>query len=202
MTTSNVQTVTTFVTPEAVIRMSNIRVLPKERKAIITLGTKEKGKRKFTEVEVEASITSELYDYLTVLKDDKVKVAADNEKGFEFIKTGTRSTSFQKFLAKKGIPFAHGVLSTIVFESDNTSPDYLANPFRLVMFNDRAVLTLVNIPSKSRKEIVDISTGEVKTYYNQKYGSFADGTRVRAFIRPEKYRRLVVQSTKEVEVIQ
>lgn len=194
-------TIKTFVTPDVQVKLSNILVNPKERKATITLGTKAKGKRKFTEQQVEATITSELYNWLTRLTDNKVKVAADNEAGFEFIPTGERSTGFQKFLAKKGLEFKTGILQSLEFVSHNTSTEYQDNPFRIVMFDDRAVITLVNIPSKSRKEVVDINTGEIKTFYTQKYGKFADGTTTKAFINKDKYRRLVVQTTKEVEVI-
>ena len=196
-------TVSTFVTPEVQVRLSNISVNPKERKATITLGTKEKGKKKFTDEVVVVTITSELYNYLTLLRKDKIQVVADNEKGFQWIDTGTSSTSFQRFLAKKGIEYKSGILSTLVFEGDNNSTDYIENPFRLVRYaNGTAVLTLVNIPSKSKKESVDVSTGEIKTFYSNKIGTLADGSRVKAFIRPEKYRRLVIQSTKEVEVFQ
>lgn len=196
-------TVSTFVTPEVQVRLSNISVNPKERKATITLGTKEKGKKKFTDEVVVATITSELYNYLTLLRKDKIQVVADNEKGFQWIDTGTSSTSFQRFLAKKGIEYKSGILSTLVFEGNNNSTDYIENPFRLVRYaNGTAVLTLVNIPSKSKKETVDVSTGEIKTFYSNKIGTLADGSRVKAFIRPEKYRRLVIQSTKEVEVFQ
>ena len=195
-------TVSTFVTPAVIVRLSNIVVTPKERTATFTLETKTAKRKTFDKQIVTATITSELYNYLTLLKDDKVKVAANNQNGYEFIKTGTRSTSFQKFLAKKEIAYAPGVLATLVFESENESADYLSNPFRLVMYaNGNAVLTLVNLPSKSKKETVDPTTGEIKSFYSNKIGTLADGTRVKAFIRPEKYRRLVVQSTKEVEVI-
>lgn len=195
-------TVSTFVTPEVVVRLSNINVNPKERKVTFTLETKTEKRKTFDKQIVEASITSELYNYLTLLKDDKVKVAANNEKGYEYIKTGTKSTSFQKFLAKKEIAYKTGILSELVFESLNTSEDYLSNPFRLVRYsNGNSVLTLVNLPSKSKKDVVDIQTGEIKSFYSQKIGTLADGKRVKAFIMPAKYRRLVIQDTKEVEVI-
>lgn len=196
-------TVSTFVTPEVQVRLSNIVVNPKERKATFTLATKEKGKKKFTEEVVTATITSELYNYLTLLRKDKIQVVANNERGFKWIDAGTSSTSFQRFLTKKGIEYKSGVLSTLIFESANTSTDYIENPFRLVRYaNGTAVLTLVNLPSKSKKETVDVSTGEIKAFYSNKIGTLADGTRVKAFIRPEKYRRLVVQTTTEVEVYQ
>lgn len=195
-------TVSTFVTPEVVVRLSNINVNPKERKVTFTLETKTEKRKTFDKQIVEASITSELYNYLTLLKDDKVKVAANNEKGYEYIKTGTKSTSFQKFLAKKQIAYKTGILSELVFESLNTSEDYLSNPFRLVRYsNGNSVLTLVNLPSKSKKDVVDIATGEIKSFYSQKIGTLADGKRVKAFIMPAKYRRLVIQESKEVEVI-
>lgn len=75
-------TVSTFVTPEVQVRLSNIVVNPKERKVSLTLSTKEKGKRKFTDEQVEATITSELYNWLTLLKDDSLRVIANNERGY------------------------------------------------------------------------------------------------------------------------
>ena len=196
-------TVSTFVTPEVQVRLSNIVVNPKERKVSLTLSTKEKGKRKFTDEQVEATITSELYNWLTLLKDDSLRVIANNERGYDFIKTGTRSTSFQRFLAKTNREFKAGILQTMVFECDNNSQSYPDNPFRLIRYaNGSNTLTLVNLPSKKVKEIVDISTGEVKSIFSDKIGTLADGKKVKAFVRPEKYRRLVIQQTKEVEVYQ
>jgi hypothetical protein len=196
-------TISTFVTPEVKVKLSNININPSERKVMLTLGTKEKGKKKFNDEVVEATITSELYNYLTLLRKDKIQVVADNERGFDWKDTGTSSTSFQRFLAKKGIEYKSGILPTLVFEGENTSTDYIENPFRLVRYaNGNAVLTLVNLPSKSKKETVDVSTGEVKSFYSNKIGTLADGTKVKAFVRPEKYRRLVIQTTKEVEVFQ
>ena len=196
-------TISTFVTPEVQVRLSNIVVNPSERKATFTLSIKEKGKKKFTEEVVTATITSELYNYLTLLRKDKIQVVVNNERGFDWIDAGTSSTSFQRFLIKKGIEYKSGILSTLVFEGANTSTDYMENPFRLVRYaNGNSVLTLVNLPSKSKKETVDVSTGEIKTFYSNKIGTLADGKIVKAFIRPERYRRLVIQTTKEVEVYQ
>lgn len=194
-----------FVTPEVQVQLSNITINPKQRKATLTLGTKAKGKRKFNENIVEVSITSELYNWFCKLTDNKVKVAANvteqNPDGFQFIKTGSKSTGFQKFLQKIGKEFTPGILKSMVFTSTNTSTNYQENPFRIVMFEDRAIMTLVNIPSKKRTDVVDITTGEIKSFYSQKYGKFADGTTTKAFVRPEKYRRLVVKTQQEVEVI-
>ena len=196
-------TVSTFVTIDAVIRMSNINIDFKQRKGSMVLGIKEAGKRKFSEENVNFTITSELYDYLVLLRDNKVKVAADNERGYDFIKTGTKSTSFQKFLAKIDKEFKPGILQELVFETNNTSDDYCSCPFRLVKYAEgNAVLTLVNLVSKSKKDIIDPSTGEVKTFYSQKYGTLNDGTRVKAFVRPEKYRRFIQQTISEVEVVE
>ena len=195
-------TVSTFVTPEVLVKFSNISVNMKERKISLEVATKTPKRKTYDKELVEATMTAELYNYLTMLRDDKVKVAADNEQGYQFINTGTKSTSFQRFLAKKEVQYKPGILQELVFETDNTSSDYLDNPFRLVKYsNGNAVLTLVNLPSKSKKETADPTTGEVKAFYSTKIGTLADGKRVKAFIRPEKYRRLVLQSTKEVEVM-
>ena len=195
--------VTTYATPEVKVQLSNIVIDPKKRTATFTLGTKAKGKRKFDLEQVEANINHRLYNYFTQLREEKIKVVADNEKGFEYVGTGVKSTSFQRFLAKKGIEFKSGILKSLVFECDNKSPEYLDNPFRVVMYdNGKVALTLVNLPSKSVRETVDVNTGEIKSFYSTKVGTLADGKQVQAFIRPEKYRRLVIQYITEREVYQ
>lgn len=195
--------VLSFVTPEAKVRFSNVTINPEERTASFTLSTKAKRARKWTEEQITSTITAELYNYLTLMRDDQVKVPANNERGYDLIKTGTKSTSFMRYLKRREMEFASGVLKSMVFECDNTSEDYYSNPFRLVRYVEgNSVLTLVNVQSKSRKETVDVETGEVSVKYATRYGQLKDGTTVKAFIMPKNYRRLVVQENKEVEVFE
>jgi hypothetical protein len=191
--------IVTYNTPEAVVKISNISLNPKDRKATLVLATKEKGKRKFIEEEIIVSLTAEVYHWFTQLKDDVVKEVADNPQGFVYTKTGTKSTTFQRYLKRLGIEFAPGVLQTMSFESDNKSESYADNPFRIIRYtNGSNSITLVNVPSKKTVEKVDLSTGEVKSSYYQKYGKLNNGQNVKAFIMPKMYRRLVIQTTRVI----
>jgi hypothetical protein len=191
--------IVTYNTPEAVVRISNISLNPKDRKATLVLATKEKGKRKFIEEEIIVSLTAEVYHWFTQLKDDVVKEVADNPQGFVYTKTGTKSTTFQRYLKKLDMEFVPGILQTMSFESDNKSESYADNPFRIIRYtNGSNSITLVNVPSKKTVEKVDLSTGEVKPSYYQKYGKLNNGQSVKAFIMPKMYRRLVVQTTKVI----
>lgn len=194
--------ITEFSTPDVMVRLTGLTINPKERKATFTLSTKAPRARKWTDEVVTSTITAELYNYLALMRDDQVKVAANNERGFDFVKTGTRSTSFMRYLKKREIEFTSGILSTLVFECNNTSDVYIDNPFRLVRYAEgNSVLTLVNVQSKSRKEIIDVETGDITTTYSTRYGQLKNGQVVKAFIMPNNYRRLVVQTTREVEVM-
>jgi hypothetical protein len=191
--------IVTYNTPEAVVRISNISLNPKDRKATLVLATKEKGKRKFIEEEIIVSLTAEVYHWFTQLKDDVVKEVADNPQGFVYTKTGTKSTTFQRYLKKLDMEFVPGILQTMSFESDNKSESYADNPFRIIRYtNGSNSITLVNVPSKKTVEKVDLSTGEVKPSYYQKYGKLNNGQSVKAFIMPKMYRRLVVQTTRVI----
>lgn len=188
--------VTTYETPEVTVLLSNLEIDLKSKKFSLDLGTKTKRQKKFRLEKVSGNITNELYSYLTRMTDVKVPVKDGEE--VKWIKTGRQATLFQKFLAKKGVDFYPGILKDMTFECSNTSDKYAENPFRLVMLGENNVLTLVNIPSKSKTTVLN-QDGTTSTYYKVKKGTF-NGKTMRAFIRPDRYRRLVIKTTKEVEV--
>lgn len=195
--------INTFKTLEGIVQFSNMDYDPKTRKMDLTVGIKKPNQRKFREQNLKnVIVTKELHEWFVVMTDDTIKVKADNERGFEYVKTGSKSTRFQKYLRKLDIEFQPGILKRLKITSSNTSDKYLENPFRLAMLRDNNILTLVNVPSKKRTEHVDLETGEITPSYKQKVGQLSSGTHVKAFIRPEKYRRLVVATIKEVEVYQ
>lgn len=203
MATTAKQTVkvTEYATPNVDVRIARMSLNLKDKKATFFLSTREPGKKKWSaEKEVSAFMTKELIFWFTEYLDDKVKVVADNERGCEWIKTGKKSTGFQRFLAHKDIPFQPGILSEIVFECHNNSEDRSLNPFRVFIGKENATITLVNVPSKKRVEKIDPETGEVSVSYHQRYGKLASGVIVKSFYKKEAYRRLIIQQEKEVEV--
>lgn len=188
--------ITSFQTPEATVQFSNIKLDHKKKTFSLTLGTKKNGQRKFREEEVNGTLTSELYNFFTRMT--AVKIPVQKEEGIEWIRTGQMATAFQKYLNKREIQFTPGILSTMKFECDNTSPERIKNPFRLVMLGEKNILTLVNVPSKKATTTLN-ADGTTSTYYKVKRGMI-DNKPVKAFIRPEKYRRLIRKVTEQVEV--
>ena len=188
----------TFVTPEAQIQFSNIVVDNVKKRFTLTLGIKEKGKRKFAEQPVEGTLTSELNDWFSKATPDKVQVKADNERGYDWLPTGTTSTAFQRYCKHNGIETS---LDQITFTAENTSTDRNANPFRLVLLAERHILTLVNVAKRKRSESINPNSGEVSITYSVRYGKIA-GRTVKAFIKPSDYRRLVIQATRTVELVE
>lgn len=199
MTTS----ITTFKTPEVTVRFSNMEIDALRKKFTMLVETKSAKQRKFVGKIVSGNITAELADYFSLLKDEKVKVPADNEQGYEFIPTGKKLTNFQKYLKKAGIEYYPNILKDLSFEAYNTSEDYKSNPFRLVVYaGGNSTLTLVNISSKVKISHVDTTTGEVSDKYYHRLFTDSNGNTRRSFVIPKNYRRLMVQEVKEVEVLQ
>lgn len=185
-----------FETPNALVNFSKITLDTNKRTFSLTLKTKEQGQRKFREEKIEGTITNELNDYFTLLKDVKVPVKTEDDKVI-WVPTGRKLTNFQRFLAKTDREISIKI-EDMVFECNNTSETYQDNPFRLVMLDQKNILTLVTTPSKSKKQVVQ-ADGTVKTFYRRKQGVY-QGKKVNAFISPKNYRRLIIQTEKEVEV--
>ena len=203
-TASNFVTVNQFTTPNMIINMSGLKINQKSFTFSMLLSMSANGVIYSEPITITGKVTVELMNWLTLVKDEKVQVKADNEKGFEWIKSGRRVTSFQRYLEKAGwgsIVDSPNSLEDLIFESDNLSDNYISNPFRLVTRLDgTATLTMVNIPSKKRIETVNEETGEHTVRYTTKYGKFADGKSVRAFIHPSKYRRYTFEEITQREV--
>lgn len=149
---------------------------------------------------VSGTVTHEVVDWLTTIKPIKVQVKADNEKGYEWVKTGREATTFQRFLSKIGFDVkTPDVLHDMVFESDNRSPEYTDNPFRLFLGKQRATLTMVNLPAKRKVSILNEETGEVTNRFSNKTYRYSDGTTVKCWIPKSEFRRLIVETEKAYE---
>ena len=101
-TASNFVTVNQFTTPNMIINMSGLKINQKAFTFSLMLSGSMNGVIYSEPVEITGKVTVELMNWLTLVKDEKVQVKADNEKGFEWIKSGRRVTSFQRYLEKAG----------------------------------------------------------------------------------------------------
>ena len=97
-TASNFVTVNQFTTPNMIINMSGLKINQKAFTFSLMLSGSMNGVIYSEPVEITGKVTVELMNWLTLVKDEKVQVKADNEKGFEWIKSGRRVTSFQRYL--------------------------------------------------------------------------------------------------------
>lgn len=184
--------------PDGIVAITNLMVDTNKKRFSCTLETMIKPKRKFSSEEVSGTITGELAEFFELMREDQVKVVANNEKGYEFIKTGTKSTSFQRWIVKaqrEPMP-----LHQMRFESANLSDDGKANPFKLVRLADgKNILSLVWVAAKKKTDIIDVNTGEIKSHFSKRY--YNDGENIRpAFVAPQFYRRLIVEDVKTVEL--
>lgn len=194
--------VKSFVTPDCNVVMENIRINAKNCTFTMELsyGTEDAGIEKLP---VSGTVTLDLIRWLTVVKPIKVQVKADNEKGYEWIKSGREATTFQRYLSKINFETAsqdHDVLHEMIFECHNRSESYAENPFRLFLGKDRATLTLVNLPSKKRITVRDEESGEITNRYSNKTYRYADGTVVKTWIPKSEFRRLILEMDIEREV--
>ena len=190
--------VKTMNRPNAKVRMSNIVIDIKTCKFSMTLGVKQGRQKLFREETISGKLNLEVKKWLTQMTPVKVQVPADNELGYEWIDSGNKLTGFQKFLNKQSIEFKPGILSTMVFESDNNSENYAENPFKIIRYADGNVsLTLVNIAPVRVIETADPTTGEVTTNYKQKFIKIGESYR-EAYISKKYFVRYMVQEIKEV----
>ena len=190
--------VKSFVAPEAKVTMSNIVINPDKYQFQMDLDiTYDNGS--LTSMYVTGSITRELHDWYCQMTPIKVQVKADNEKGYEWIKTGRECTRFEKFLKRCNLNFqTNDSLRELVFECRNDDPDYKENPFRLTMYENKNTLTLVNEPPKVRKATYDEHTGLVtERYFNKTF--IKDGVTIKSWVSKEYYKRLIMEVSKEYE---
>lgn len=194
--------VTTFENPVANIKMSNIVINPEKFTFSLTLGTKTKKQRNYHEEVVTGKISKELHDWLMKRFDERVQVKADNEQGYQWIKTGKKLTGFQAFLSKNNLEYKPGLLNKLVFESDNNSEEYAQNPFKIIQYLDgHATLTLVNVGVKKVVTEENPITGEVTQFFKQNFVKLGDRM-VPQFFSKKNFIRLKKQIMKEVEVFQ
>ena len=123
------------IIPTEEVQYSNLSVSLKNKTITLDVRTRKlNGKRWRKPQTITAKMTYELYGWLT----DK-RINLNNQK----------VTGFQKYLDNRGIEFTPGILSQMVFESDNLSEIYSENPFKLLCYDDGAYsITLVHIKSK------------------------------------------------------
>ena len=84
-TASNFVTVNQFTTPNMIINMSGLKINQKSFTFSLMLSGSMNGVIYSEPVEITGKVTVELMNWLTLVKDEKVQVKADNEKGFEWI---------------------------------------------------------------------------------------------------------------------
>lgn len=200
-------TVKLFVNPTVKVRVSNIKVDVKNYKFELLLETKTNRQKIWRQENISGSISKALRDWLLIATDEKIKVVADNERGYDFVPSGRKLTGFQKFLTKKGIEFTPGILSTLTFESDNNSDNYFDNPFKIMTFLDQEPkLTLVNVAPKKVIVESDPQTGKSSYYSKEQFIKMNDGSIKKAFFSNKYFIRLkteieqVVQNFKEHDV--
>ena len=159
-----------------------------------------KGKRKVNYAPVAGTITPELKDWLTKVFAEKVTVMNGDKK--EMRETGKNTTGFEIFLSRIETEFKPGILSTLAFHSDNDSEDYYANPFKLIVLNDKAILTLVNVAPKQKEMKFNPETGRTDIHYSQRYFKVGDDQYRKSYVPKKNYCRLVLQQDKVMEVAQ
>lgn len=191
-------TVKFFDKPQSVVSISNIVVDIAKFKFSLSLAYTLKGKRKAILQDVQGNITPELREWLCVSHPDKIKVIENDITSW--VPTGTSSTGFQRFLARTGREFKPGILKELVFTSQNNSDSYEENPFKLILLEDKAILSLVNVSSKRKEEFVDPNTGEVTTRYSQKYFKTTENQYRKSFVTKAYFLRLIIQTSKSVVV--
>lgn len=198
-------TIRVYEKPQVVVRISQVVVNTTTRDFTLILETKSLDKRvkKFNAQQVSGKIKSDIKDFLTLMLDDKIKTVANNQAGFEWTKTGTKSTRFQRWCKVHGYTCTSGCLRTMVFECENNSPESGANPFKLVMNADGTnILSLVRTHASVKTSTVDPETGEIKDNYTTSYYRHEDGTWRKSFVAPKFYLRLIRSVEQEVEVYQ
>ena len=191
-----------YAKPQVVVRISNLVVDAKTREFSLTLGTKSLDKRvkKFEERLIKGKMKKDVIDFFYLKIPDKIKTVADNEKGYEWTPTGTSSTKFQRWCLRNETNLTS--LVDFVFEDDNCANTTSKNPFKLVMNADGVnILSLVYTHSATKVQHVDPNTGEIlEPTYTKKYVNY-QGVWQPAFVAPQFYCRLIVATTKEVELV-
>lgn len=192
-------TIKNFVRPEGQVFFGDIVIDNSYCKFSLNYAILAKRKRKLYFQKIEGVITPELREWLTIIFDKKIKVT--QEDGTVVYKnTGEQTTGFQLYLERRGIAFTPGILSTMTFSGETNSEDYYANPFKLIILNDKAVLSLVNVAPKKKSQTHNPATGKVETHYSQRYFQVEGGGYRKSYVPKKNYCRLVIQQDITVPV--
>ena len=130
----------------------------KTRMAIIRLGYRPKGNVHWKEGFYQVRLTKHLVNWFCYPKTD---YDADRKP------TGTVSTGYQRFMIKNGLDYGKP-LNAHTFSSENHSPEYAENPFRISGYlpDGQATLALVNMPNLRKNVRHDpMNPGNPEVYY-------------------------------------
>ncbi len=190
-------TVKNFERPEGQVHFSAVNIDTAKCTFSLNYAFVAKGKRKIIFVPVKGTITPELKEWLTKVFPEKVNVVIDGNTVSR--ETGVNTTGFQIFLKRIEKQFVPGILSTLTFTGDNNSEDYYTNPFKLIILNDKSVLSLVNIAPKEKKMQFNPESGKTEIHYKQRYFKVGNDFR-RSYVPKKNYCRLIIQQDKIVEI--
>lgn len=155
--------------PYASVRISEIRIDVRNRRFELLLSGKTMPKSRWLKPKkVSGYLSTRLYNWLTKFR---VRKHYDSSVGKYVVSLPkTEVTGFQLYLEKINMEFVPGILSKLVFESDNTSDNYYEHPFRLSYYSDtdNYVLSLVNEVPKKQVRTLDPETGKTIITYVDK----------------------------------
>lgn len=193
------RTIEYFEKPNCRIQLRNIVIKKEDYTFSLELGTKTSRQKKFRYQTITGKVHNELMEWFTKLVDEKIPVKQDDDS-IAYIPTGNKLTLFNIYLNKRGIEYKPKMLSTMVFECENTSDSYEDCPLKVVVHKNGATLTKVNTPAKKLVQYVNPDTGEIKTSYVVPTYIDKNGNRRRSFVSKDYYLRYLYITTKEVEV--
>lgn len=196
----NTTTVKNFERPEGQVFFSEVAIDTAKCTFSMKYAFVPKGKRKVNYAPVVGTITPELKEWLTKVFPEKVTVMNGDQK--EMRETGVNTTGFQIFLKRINKQFAPGILRTLEFHSDNHSEDYYLNPFKLIVLNDKSVLSLVNVAPKKKESSFNPETGKTDIHYSQRYFKVGEDQYRKSYVPKKNYCRLILQQDKVMEVAQ
>jgi hypothetical protein len=187
-----------FVRPNGQVYYSDINIDTTKCTFSLNYAFVPKGKRKIVyEPTVQGTITPELKLWLTKVFAETANVVIDGKTVKR--ETGRNLTGFQLFLERTGKTFEPNILASMTFHSNNFSEDYYENPFKLVMLNDKSVLTLINVAPKQKTMKFNPATGKTDVHYTQRYFQI-NGEWRKSYVPKKNYCRLILQQDVTMEV--
>lgn len=191
-------TVKNFERPQGQVFFSEIAIDTAKCTFSLKFAFVPKGKRKVVFAPVTGTVTPELKEWLVKVFPEKVTVMNGDVK--EMRETGVNTTGFQIFLKRIHKEFKPGILKTLEFQCDNHSEDYYQCPFKLIMLNDKSILTLVNVAPKQKEMKHNPETGALEIHYSQRYFKVADDQYRKSYVPKKNYCRLILQQDKVMEI--